>query len=87
LKKRINIKYQNGINKQIAETEIFSELLNEYEFIESTEPEFILFGPYGNDIPQTGNYIRIGYFSENMKKTSTTLTIKGYNGTALTLKN
>jgi hypothetical protein len=66
LKKRINIKYQNGINKQVAETEIFNELLNEYEFIESPQPDFILFGPYGNDIPQPGNYTRIGYFCENM---------------------
>lgn len=67
MKKRINIKYQNGINKQIAEYEIFNELLNEYEFVESEQPDFILFGPYGNDVPQPGNYIRIGYFSENMQ--------------------
>jgi alpha(1,3/1,4) fucosyltransferase len=66
LKKKINIRYQNGINKQIAESDILSELLNDYEFIESEHPDFILFGPYGNDIPQPGNYTRIGYFSENM---------------------
>jgi len=37
-----------------------------YQFEESAEPDFIIFGPYGNDIPVKGNYIRIGYFCENI---------------------
>ena len=38
-----------------------------YQFEESAEPDFIIFGPYGNDIPPKGNYTRIGYFCENIK--------------------
>lgn len=62
----IKIKFQNGINYSIAINEILNELLDEYHFIESEEPDFILFGPYGNDIPKKGNYCRIGYFCENI---------------------
>ena len=41
-------------------------LTDEYNFEESGEPDFIIFGPYGNDIPPKGNYTRIGYFCENI---------------------
>lgn len=47
--------------------EILAELLDEYDFVDSTDPDFIVFGPYGNDIPAKGNYTRIGYFCENIK--------------------
>lgn len=63
----IHIRFQNGINKQIAEKDILNELTGDYQFIESENPDFILFGPYGNDIPTKGNYTRIGYFCENMQ--------------------
>lgn len=66
MKKKIYIKCQNGINLQTAKKEIFSELLNEFEFIHSEKPDFILFGPYGNDLPPKGDYTRIGYFCENI---------------------
>lgn len=65
--KKVKIKFQNGIDYDIATREILSDLLEEYEFIESDHPDFILFGPYGNDLPPKGNYIRIGYFCENIK--------------------
>ena len=67
MSKKIKIKFQNGINFKIATKEILSELTDEYVFVESENPDFILFGPYGNDIPLPGNYIRIGYFCENVK--------------------
>lgn len=66
MKKIIKIQYRNGINQAIAEREILTDLLAEFIFQESSQPDFILFGPYGNDIPPPGNYIRIGYFCENM---------------------
>jgi len=66
MKKSINIKFQNGITYQMAVDEIFSELHGDFEFIESNQPDFILFGPYGNDIPAKGNYTRIGYYCENI---------------------
>ncbi|HWD90001.1 MAG TPA: glycosyltransferase family 10 [Mucilaginibacter sp.] len=62
----IKIKFQNGITKAIAESDILNELAGDFIFEESDEPDFILFGPYGNDIPRPGNYIRIGYFCENI---------------------
>ena len=66
-KKPIKIKFQNGLNYQWSVKEIFAELLDEFEFIDSNAPDFIIFGPYGNDIPPKGNYTRIGYFCENIK--------------------
>ncbi|MGZ3811158.1 MAG: glycosyltransferase family 10 domain-containing protein [Mucilaginibacter sp.] len=63
----IKIKFQNGINKGIALREILNELRDEIIFEESDQPDFILFGPYGNDIPAPGSYTRIGYFCENIK--------------------
>jgi hypothetical protein len=66
LKKKIHIKCQNGIDLQTAKKEIFADLLSDFEFIETETPDFILFGPYGNNVPQKGDYIRIGYFCENI---------------------
>jgi len=66
LRKPVKIRYQNGLNRQIAEQEILNELTGEYEFIESDEPDFILFGPYGNDVPaKSDRYTRIAYYCEN----------------------
>jgi len=65
--KKIKIKFQNGLSKEAACKEILNELADNYSFEETNEPDFILFGPYGNDIPKPGNYIRIGYFCENIK--------------------
>lgn len=62
----VKIRYQNGIDRQIAEKQILQELVGEFQFIESDNPDFILFGPYGNDVPAPGNYTRIGYFCENV---------------------
>jgi hypothetical protein len=65
--KLVKIKFQNGINGDIAHREILNELAGDFIFEESDQPDFILFGPYGNDIPVPGNYTRIGYFCENIK--------------------
>ncbi len=66
IKKPIRIKFQNGLTGGIALKEILNELTTDFDFIESENPAFILFGPYGNDIPKPGPYIRIGYFCENI---------------------
>jgi hypothetical protein len=66
MRKLIKIKCQNGISFKDALKDIFFELHDLFEFEESNDPDFILFGPYGNDIPQKGNYIRIGYYCENV---------------------
>ncbi|AMQ01251.1 hypothetical protein AY601_4410 [Pedobacter cryoconitis] len=66
MKTTIRIKFQNGIDRSIAENEILTDLLDDFIFEETDNPDFILFGPYGNDIPLPGHYIRIGYFCENM---------------------
>ena len=66
-RKIIKIKFQNGIDFNSAMNAIFTELKDDFQFEESAEPDFILFGPYGNDIPPKGDYVRIGYFCENIK--------------------
>lgn len=66
MRKVIKIRFQNGINGDIARNEIFNELTNEFIFDESDNPDFILFGPYGIELPEPGNYTRIGYYCENI---------------------
>jgi hypothetical protein len=63
-KKRIRIQFVNGLEFKYAIPEILSPLLEEFTFIESDNPEVLVFGPYGNNIPK-GKYIRVGYFCEN----------------------
>ena len=63
----INIRFQNGLTKESAERDILNDLTNKYEFVESNNPDFIIFGPYGNNIPPKGSYVRIGYYCENIK--------------------
>jgi alpha(1,3/1,4) fucosyltransferase len=65
---RIKLKFQNGLNNETFLKEVFeiANLTEEFYFEESQNPDFVIFGPYGNDIPPKGNYIRIGYFCENI---------------------
>jgi hypothetical protein len=66
-KKKIKIKFQNGLSFHYGVKEILSYVSDHYEFIDSNEPDFIIFGPYGNDIPEKSDkYIRVGYFCENI---------------------
>lgn len=66
-KKTMKIKFQNGLTFQYGVKEILSYVSDQYEFIESDEPDFIIFGPYGNDLPEKNDhYVRIGYFCENI---------------------
>ncbi|QKJ30441.1 hypothetical protein HQ865_11965 [Mucilaginibacter mali] len=66
MKKKIRIKFQNGVNYQIIINQVLNIVLDEFEFEESDQPDFIFFGPYGNDVPAPGPYVRIGYFCENV---------------------
>jgi len=65
VKKLIKIKFTNGLDFTTGLRDILSCIAHEYDFVDSKDPDFIIFGPYGNDIPQKGNYVRIGYFCEN----------------------
>ena len=47
--------------------QILNVVSDKFDFIKSDEPDYILFGPYGNDIPGPGTYQRIGYFCENIE--------------------
>lgn len=62
------IRLQNGLDFETFTREVFdvngvSALFN---FVDSEDPDFIIFGPYGNNIPVKGKYQRIGYFCENI---------------------
>jgi len=65
----IKLRFQNGLNFEDFKKDVFDiEGLTElYRFEESAEPDFIIFGPYGNDVPPKGKYVRVGYFCENIK--------------------
>ncbi|MEO6852042.1 MAG: glycosyltransferase family 10, partial [Mucilaginibacter sp.] len=41
-------------------------MLDDFIFDETGDPDFIIFGPYGIELPPPGNYTRIGYFCENI---------------------
>jgi hypothetical protein len=66
-KKQIKIKFQNGLSFGISVREILSYVEDRYEFIDSDEPDFVIFGPYGRDLPpKSDKYVRIGYYCENI---------------------
>lgn len=69
LKPLIKLRFQNGLDFENFKKEVFDVdgLGDIFQFEESTNPDFIIFGPYGNDVPPKGNYVRIGYFCENIK--------------------
>src|SRR3569833_686367 len=66
MKKTVKLKFQNGLNYTYGLIEILNELVDDFDFIDRDKPDFIIFGPYGNDIPPPGDYVRIGYFCENI---------------------
>ncbi|AMR31822.1 hypothetical protein A0256_10515 [Mucilaginibacter sp. PAMC 26640] len=66
MKQQVKIRFQNGMSKEWALKEILNIVLDKFEFIESDQPDFIFFAPYGNDVPAPGPYTRIGYFCENI---------------------
>src|SRR5260370_4607320 len=68
--KRVKIKFTNGLSFRSGVREILNLVEAEFEFIESDQPDFVIFGPYGSDIPK-GAFTRIGYYCENMKPDTT----------------
>ena len=63
---KIYLQFTNGLSFAAGVRDILSPLRGEYEFVESEDPEFVIFGPYGNAVPPAGGPVRIGYFCENM---------------------
>lgn len=69
MKRLIQIKFQNGLTFDRFKNDVFKihNLTDEFDFEESNKPDFIIFGPYGNDLPKISKqYKRIGYFCENI---------------------
>ncbi|WP_316804880.1 glycosyltransferase family 10 domain-containing protein [Pedobacter nototheniae] len=66
MKKAIKIKVQNGLSFEGFKEEVFDKngLSQMFDFVKSENPDVIIFGPYGNDVPSKGNYLRIGYYCE-----------------------
>lgn len=68
--RRIKLRFQNGLLFKDFKQEVFdvNGVSESYVFEESNEPDFIIFGPYGNDIPpKSDRYTRIGYYCENVR--------------------
>jgi hypothetical protein len=65
----IKLRFQNGLTLHNFKKEVFdiNGVSDIFDFEETPDADFIIFGPYGNDIPQKGYYTRIGYFCENIK--------------------
>jgi hypothetical protein len=64
--RKIYIQFCNGLSFASGVRDILFPLEGELEFIESSDPEFVIFGPYGKAVPPAGGPIRIGYFCENI---------------------
>ena len=65
IRKQIKIGFKNGLSFEDGIKGILYCVHSDYEFIDSATPDYVIFGPYGSDIPQ-GEFIKIGYFCENM---------------------
>ena len=66
MKKTIKIKVQNGLSFEGFKEEVFDNngISATFNLVQSENPEVVIFGPYGNDIPVKGDYIRVGYYCE-----------------------
>jgi hypothetical protein len=64
--RRIYLKFVNGLSFAAGVRDILYPLRDEYEFVQSEDPEFVIFGPYGDAVPPAGGPVRIGYFCENL---------------------
>ncbi|MBS1525980.1 MAG: hypothetical protein JST19_10055 [Bacteroidetes bacterium] len=67
-KQLIRLRFQNGLSFDAFKKDVFDiyGLSEVFEFEESDDPDYIVFGPYGINIPKPGKYTRIGYFCENI---------------------
>ena len=64
-KPTVRINFINGLSFQDSAPDILGELLKEYQLVHDSEnPQVVVYGPYGNQVPQ-GNFIRVGYYCEN----------------------
>ena len=65
----IKLRFQNGLDLPTFKKEVWdiNGISDDFDFEESAQPDLIIFGPYGNDIPQPGPYQRVGYYCENIK--------------------
>jgi hypothetical protein len=69
LKKTVKIRVLNGLEFEYAVDAIFkiNGLCDDFDFVnDEVAPHIVLFGPYGNNIPARGNYIRVGYYCESI---------------------
>lgn len=66
MKRKIKLKVQNGLSFEGFKEEVFDNngISSIFDLVESDQPDIIIFGPYGNDVPAKGDYIRIGYYCE-----------------------
>lgn len=65
-KPRVRINFTNGLTFQDSAKDLLGDIVNEYELVHDIDnPDVVVFGPYGNDIP-TGSAIKVGYYCENI---------------------
>lgn len=62
---RTGLRFTNGLQFKEFVTDVLWHLADDYEFVEDANAQFLIFGPYGPP-PPPGNYVRIGYFCENV---------------------
>lgn len=66
--KTIKIRFSNGLTFKEGVRAILRDLTSEFIFEESSSPDFVVFGPYGTDIPtRKRGVVTIGYFCENIR--------------------
>ena len=65
-RKKVKLKFSNGLNSAEMLNEALWHIADTFQFVESASPDFLIFGPYGPP-PPPGNYVRVGYFCENIR--------------------
>ena len=61
----IKVRLVNGLGLGEFLREVWWHLSSDFTFIECDSPDYLIFGPYGPPPPE-GNYVRIGYYCENI---------------------
>jgi alpha(1,3/1,4) fucosyltransferase len=59
-------RFYDGFTFEEGLRQILPDLLSDYCFVESEQPEVVIFGPYGGALP-AGRYVRVFYGCENVQ--------------------
>jgi hypothetical protein len=68
-RKLIRLQVGNGLDfdEFVSDVLQINHVTDHFDIVESQTPDVIVFGPYGQDIPNRGPYLRVAYLCENYR--------------------